>query len=433
MPPETLDPELLQQRLGGLMKLVEITCKLAAQHDLDEILETVTEGVRESLDCERASLFLYDDDRRELYTHVATDLELEEIRTSIDHGITGWVARERKAALIADPDTDPRWNGTFDQESGFRTRNLLAAPVLSPRDGRTAGVLEALNKREAAFSEYDLRVLEAFAAHAATALERARLMDEARRSHELQVSVELGRSIQTSFLPRRIPRVPGYEIATWWQPAEAVSGDYYDVLGLPDGRLGIVVADVSGHGVGPSLLMASARAMLHVAAQTGSDPHQIISLLSETMYPDLQSGRFITFLMIALDPRAHRVTFANAGHGPALHFRRATREFLELEATCLPLGVASDVELSASRSFELAPGDLLVLATDGAFELRNQNDEMFGVDRLKQLIIENRRLPASELLTVVRKAITEFHPGDHPPDDITVLLLERKLQPDDHK
>lgn len=428
MPPDTVAPELLQQRLGGLMKLVEITCRLAVQHDLDEILETVTEGVCESLNCERASLFLYDERRGELYTRVATELELEEIRTSIGKGITGWVARERKLANISDPDADPRWNGSFDRESGFRTRNLLAAPVLSPRDGRTVGVLESLNKRNGAFNEYDERILEAFAAHAATALERARLIEEARRSHELQVSIELGRSIQTSFLPRSIPRVPGYEIATWWQPAEAVSGDYYDVIGLPDGRLGIVVADVSGHGVGPSLIMASVRAMLHVVAQSGSDPHDIISLLSETIYPDLQSGRFITFLMVALNPRTHQITFANAGHGPALHFRRGDRAFRELEATCLPIGVKADLQVPSSRVFELDPGDLLVLATDGAFELRNDEDEMFGVDRLKQLIVDNRRLPASELMNVIRKAITSFHPGDHPPDDVTVLLLERKLQ-----
>lgn len=428
MPPDTVAPELLQQRLGGLMKLVEITCRLAVQHDLDEILETVTEGVCESLNCERASLFLYDERRGELYTRVATELELEEIRTSIGKGITGWVARERKLANISDPDADPRWNGSFDRESGFRTRNLLAAPVLSPRDGRTVGVLESLNKRNGAFNEYDERILEAFAAHAATALERARLIEEARRSHELQVSIELGRSIQTSFLPRSIPRVPGYEIATWWQPAEAVSGDYYDVIGLPDGRLGIVVADVSGHGVGPSLIMASVRAMLHVVAQSGSDPHDIISLLSETIYPDLQSGRFITFLMVALNPRTHQITFANAGHGPALHFRRGDRAFRELEATCLPIGVKADLQVPSSRVFELDPGDLLVLATDGAFELRNDEDEMFGVDRLKQLIVDNRRLPASELMNVIRKTITSFHPGDHPPDDVTVLLLERKLQ-----
>lgn len=424
------DPDLPERRLGALMLLLEITRELARQHDLDAILQTVTDGVCRALDSERGSLFLYDEHRRELYTRAATELELEEIRTPLDRGITGWVARNVQVANIADPSADSRWNPEFDRQSGFTTRSILAAPVLSPQDGRIVGVLEVLNKQHGAFDEFDERLLSAFSAHAATALERAQLLEDARRSHALQVSIDLGRSIQTSFLPKSLPRVPGYELAAWWQPAESVSGDYYDVLHLPDGRLGVVVADVSGHGVGPSLIMASVRAMLRVVARTGSEPHRILSMLSETISPDLPEGRFITFLMLALDPRTHHLTFANAGHGPAMHYCRHSGEFRRLEATCVPLGIVPDMDVPIGESVILEPGDLLILATDGAYELRDAAGAMFGLERLEGLIHDNRHRPASELLSIIRRAITEFHPGTHPPDDVTVLLLERKMRPD---
>ena len=127
--------------------------------------------------------------------------------------------------------------------------------------------MQLLNKHDGSFSQFDEQMIRAFAAHAATALERASLVADAQRSHELETAVNMGRRIQQSFLPRHLPKIPGYDLAAWWRPAESVSGDYYDVIPLPDGRLGLVVADVSGHGVGPSLLMASVRAMIHVLAR----------------------------------------------------------------------------------------------------------------------------------------------------------------------
>ena len=423
-----LDPEVLQQRLAGSMKLVEVTCKLAAQHGLDQVLQTVTSSVCEALACERASLYLYDEKRQELFTRVVTELEIEEIRSSIENGITGWVARRRKVANIPDPHHDARWNSSIDRKTGFRTRNILAAPILSAHSDRLIGVLQLLNKEQGSFDDFDEQLVQAFASHAAVALERAQLLEEARRSNELKVSIEMGRSIQAGFLPSRLPSVPGYEVAAWWQPTEAVGGDYYDLIRLPDGRLGLVVADVSGHGFGPSLIMASVRAMLHVLSRTQSQPEQILSLLAETITPDLTEGRFITFLMVALDPQTHELAFANAGHGPALHYRRATGQFQSLDSTGMPIGFTSEFAIPPGNNLKLDPGDLLLLATDGAIELRNAEDEMFGRQRLEDLVHRHCHLPAAELLAVIRTAIAEFHRQTHPPDDVTLLILERKLR-----
>lgn len=423
----TVDNVSPNRQLASSMKLVELTCELASHHSLDDILRCIARNVCEALECERATVFRFDPQRQELITRVTTKLEISEIRIPLDRGITGWVARERQPANIPDPRADDRWNGEVDRRTGFQTRNILAVPMVSPSNGHLLGVLQILNRFEGQFDDFDIQLLQAFASHAAAALERAELLESARQAQELKLSADLGRKIQTSFLPRVIPDVPGYEIATWWKPAEAVSGDYYDLIALPDGRVGVIVADVSGHGIGPSLLMASVRAMLHVLTRRRSDPENIVHLVSETIAPDLQDGRFITFLMAALDPQSHAVTYANAGQSPALHFDRQRRRFTHLQTTGLPLGLAAELGTARNAGFDMQPGDLLLLGTDGTIELRNDRDEMFGRPRLEALVHEHRREPAQTLIQTIRQHLEAFAPGSQPPDDMTLVILERKL------
>lgn len=241
---------LLADRVAALHKLLRVALDLAAIHDLDRILVLVTNGVCDAVECERASLFLYDDERVELFTRITTELEIAEIRHSADEGIAGWVARHGQLTNVPQPAADPRWNASFDRQTGFTTRNILAVPIMSDVDGRLLGVLQLLNKAGDGFDEFDEQLIQVFAGHAATALERRRLLDEARQSQQFAAAFETARGIQVGLLPQQLPTVPGYRLAALWQPAEFVSGDYYDWLQLPDGRLAIVVGDVSGHGIG---------------------------------------------------------------------------------------------------------------------------------------------------------------------------------------
>jgi sigma-B regulation protein RsbU (phosphoserine phosphatase) len=426
-PPNLTAPHTVPAQQDALLRLLDVTCELARHHTLDQILQTVTTGACEALGCERASLYLYDAENNEVYTRAVTELELEEIRSSADRGITGWVVRNRQLANIPDPAADPRWNAGFDRQTGFHTRSILAAPIVASADDRLLGVLQLLNKHGGTFGSFDEQVIRAFAAHAATALERAALVDDARLSHELQIAVNMGRRIQSSFLPRRLPEIPGYEVGAWWRPAELVSGDYYDVVPLRDGRLGLVVADVSGHGVGPSLLMASVRAMVHVLTRRRTEPGEIVPLLAETISPDLDGGTFLTLLMAALDPQTHELTFVNAGHGPALVFHRETRTFQTLKTTSLPLGFISDFTPQASLKLTMGPGDLLILATDGLIELLNDAGDMFGRPRLEQLIQRHCTLAAPDLVMAIQDTIAEFLGECQPLDDVTLMVVERKL------
>lgn len=237
----------------------------------------------------------------------------------------------------------------------------------------------------------------------------------------------MARDIQTGFLPSALPNIPGYELAFWRQPADAVGGDYYDLVTLPDGRLGLVITDVSGHGFAASLMIASVRAMLHVLARTASDRATILSLLTESIVGEVHDGRFITFLIVALDPSAHELTSANAGHRPAFHFRREGHDFRDLDRTGLPIGFSEDFKFSLGPVLKMEPGDLLVLGTDGVIETRNRQGKIFGGNRLKRLICKHCHFPAPQRLELVKTTVKNFNPEVDPLDDITLLILERKL------
>ncbi|MCH8048379.1 MAG: PP2C family protein-serine/threonine phosphatase [Planctomycetes bacterium] len=412
-------------RVKALGELLEVAHTLAAEIDLTKILTIITEGACKALHCERASVFQYDAKREQLYTRVVTELEIAEIRKGIDLGITGYVARSRKIANIPDPAQDARWDSTVDKETGFVTRSILATPVISPHDGALLGVLEFLNNIGGPFDRLDEQLAEAFTQHVAAALDRARLVEELRRREQAQASLEVARAVQRSFMPQSLPEIPGYEIGSWWRPNEEVGGDYCDVVHMSDGRTALVIADVSGHGLGPSLLMASVRAALRALLQDLASPQTLLEKLSRTLSGDLQDGRFVTMVLAALDHDSHRLQFANAGHGPALHYSAAGDAFTTLAATGFPLGVVDDTEYELGESVEMAPGDVVLLCTDGIVEAVDRDGRPFGEERLRQIIRSARNDTAEQLVRQIGTAVEAFYEGDGPSDDLTVLGLRR--------
>jgi serine phosphatase RsbU (regulator of sigma subunit) len=328
---------------------------------------------------------------------------------------------------IPDPYAHPLFRPEFDRRSGFRTRNILAAPLISWTDGQLLGVLYLLNKEGGNFTVADARLLDLFAAHAATALERALLAGHYEEKVQLLAALKVAQEVQAGFFPRRLPDVHGYDLAASSRSAEATGGDYYDVLALGPDRLGLVVADVCGHGLGPSLLMASLRALLRGLAPREPSPEALLSDLNESMYDDLvPRHRFITALYGVLVPSAHRFHFANAGHGPvALHVQAAggIHSLAEDDARGCPLGLLRE-PYQACTPIDLAPGDLLVLGSDGLVETR-RGGECFGLGRVCDLLQRGRGRPLQALVEELFAETTAFHERQRPDDDLTLLLVRR--------
>lgn len=418
-------PEELFRRLTATSRLLDVVRRLALAVDLADTLQVIADEASQSLDCERASLFQFDRKSETLFTRACTELEIPEIRKRVGEGIVGWAAMEGTTLVVPDPAAEPRWDASTDRATGFQTRNLLAAPILAPHTRRLLGVLQLVNKRDRPFEPFDRELVEAFCQHAAAAIERGQLIEEIRSQQELRASLEVARQVQRTFMPSVLPAIPGYEAATWWFPNEAIGGDYCDVVSFPDGRWGLVIADVSGHGLGPSLIMASVRAGLRTLLLEHSAPGVCLRQLGQALSGDLQDGRFITMFLGALDAAGNQLQFANAGHGPALHYRKRTGEFLPLEATGLPLGVLERPEYPQSGPLEIEPGDLVVLCTDGIVEAINEFNQQFGLQRLCDLLRTLADEPLDALVQAIGREVSSHYVGESPPDDLTVLALRR--------
>lgn len=429
--PNPPSPRDVQEHLEGLQAVLEVTKELAAEKDFDLLLDVIIQRACSALRCERASVFLYDEERQELYTRKVTRLEgSDEIRLSVNEGIVGLVARERRIEHVEDPYSHPQFDAEFDRRSGFRTRNILSAPLIAwGEEEKLLGVLQLLNKTDRSFDELDKQLLHAFAAHTAIAIDRAILAQHYKEKIHLLASLDLARQIQSSLLPAQLPDIPGYEIAAVSLPADATGGDYYDVIPMASGKVGLVVADVCGHGFGPSLLMASARAMLRGIAGREPTVEQMLSELAVVLYADLQRvRRFITFLYGTLDPVEHAFHYANAGHGPVvLHLNLQSGEYDSLvddDARGCPLGWFNE-SYNACTPVRLAPGDLLILGTDGIVETR-RDGECFGMQRLCDFVLRRCRDPLPTILDGLVEASIAFNESSSPDDDFTLLILRRQ-------
>lgn len=414
----------LRRRLDGFYRLLGAAHALAIEMDLERILKIIVNDACQALDCDRASLYQFDAKRNELFTTFVTELEIEEIRKSVDQGISGFVARERQVANIPDPALDPRWDSTVDRATGYQTRNILAAPLISAHDGSLLGVLTVLNKHQGEFDKSDELLIEAFGQHAAAALDRTRLVAKVQEREQTEASLNVAREVQRRFMPQKMPAVPGYEFASWWYPHEAVGGDYCDLLPLRDGRTALCVADVSGHGLGPSLIMASVRAALRTLILEHHSPDELLNLLGQALADDLDN-LFITIILVMLDPRTHRIEFSNAGHGPAMHYSATTGRFTPLSATGMPLGVVPGTKYPPGTPEQLAPGDMLFLCTDGIVEAMDEDGKAFGQERLERLVHDNAQVPLAELVQLIGGEVSAHYEGESPPDDLTILVARR--------
>jgi sigma-B regulation protein RsbU (phosphoserine phosphatase) len=242
----------------------------------------------------------------------------------------------------------------------------------------------------------------------------------------LQVTHEklrVARSVQQGLLPQFPPQIAGYDIAGCYDSADVVGGDYYDYIPMADGRMGIVVADVSGHEIGASLLMAKTRAYLRALVKSNDDLETLLGRLHEFLVVDTQDKWFVTMFFAALNPQTSGLEYAGAAQ--QAHLIRQDGSVMVLRSTSTPLGVFADHPPRCSPAVTLLPGDLFVALTDGYVEARSPTGEQFGNDRMLAIIRENQRRPAREILEALELAVRCFCGAVAPTDDLTAVIVRR--------
>src|ERR687897_1749362 len=259
----------------------------------------------------------------------------------------------------------------------------LAVPLVS--QGELIGVLN-LGPRlsEQDFSSDDSKLLVKLAAQAAPALRIGQLVREqeaeAAMRQRFEQELEVARLIQQNFLPRELPDLPGWQIAAYYRPAREVGGDFYDVIPLPDGRVGFVVGDVTDKGVPAALVMSATRTLMRASAQRLIEPGEVLERLNEHLYPVMPAKMFVTCLYGVLDPETGHLRFANAGHD--LPYVKTADGIVELRARGMPLGLMPGMRYEEKEAV-LEPGDSVLLHSDGIVEAHDPERDMFGFPRLK--------------------------------------------------
>lgn len=262
----------------------------------------------------------------------------------------------------------------------------ISVPLVS--QGELIGLLNLGARRsEQEYSLDDRRLLSSLAAQAAPVLRVAQLarqqQAEARKRERIEHELRVARVIQQTLLPKELPSLPGWEIKVHWQPAQAVSGDFYDFVKFSDGRLGILIGDVTDKGVPAALVMATTRSVLRSAAERQDSPGAVLQQANDLLCPDIPANMYVTCLYGILDPSTGRLVVANAGHN--LPYRCTPRGLIELRATGVPLGLMSDVTYEEKET-TLFPGESLVFYSDGLVEAHNPQGEIFGFPRLRSLL-----------------------------------------------
>jgi len=300
----------------------------------------------------------------------------------------------------------------------------LVVPLVS--QGELIGLIHIGSRRsEQDYSSDDRRLLNTLSTQAAPALRVAQLARqqqiEARQRERMENELRVARVIQQTLLPKEIPQIQGYALAAHWQPALAVSGDFYDFIPFPDGKLAIIAGDVTDKGVPAALVMATTRSILRSAAERLVYPGAVLEQANNMLCPDIPPNMFVTCLYALLDPSTGIIRYANAGHN--LPFQRTLQGVTEMRVRGMPLGLMPEM-IYEEKETGIAVGENIVLYSDGLVEAHNPQGEMFGFPRLRELLV----IPecGQALIACLMNELNDFTgPGWEQEDDITFVTIER--------
>lgn len=274
---------------------------------------------------------------------------------------------------------------------------------------------------EIAFNDMELQGRRWFVAFIRDITERKRAEQELRENEE---QFRVAREIQQRLFPKAAPSIPGYDIAGISHPAEATGGDYFDYLPMLNNGLGIVVGDVTGHGMGPALLMAETRAYLRIVSLNRDDVGEVLTRANMVLAEDVGYERYVTLLLARLDAPERKLTYANAGHSAALVLTPDGQVRAQLKRTGVPLGIKADTWYPPAPPVTLASGELVLFLTDGVEEAMSPRDEFFGTQRILEVVGRHRAEPAARIVDALYQAVRAFCQDGVLQDDFTAVILK---------
>lgn len=401
-------------QLKDFMLVQRIIKKINSIRDLKDLLEQIIEDASKTLGFTKCGVLLYDENTKQLELVAVTGWEDKAIQIGdkLDqgHGII-WKAFN-EAKIIYYPDV-----GKYPDQlpCDFKSQSHVDIPLISR--GKVFGILNAQHIEMDGFSEHDINVLKTLAEHVSIAIQNALLFEEEKKEKEIILKdMKEASLIQKSLFPKSSPSLQNFIISGMCEPCLEVGGDWFDYIQLPSGKLGVLLADVSGKGLAASLLMASARTIIRMIAEQEESPAAVLTKVNKVLTADLPLGRFITLVYAVIDPVSRVVTMANAGHQHPVYCSNELVENIVMEAG-LPLGIKEHEY--KEYSFSMNSGEKIFLYSDGVTEAMDRYKNMFGEKR----VIESLKNPGSNEQTLYSDVKT-FTNNISLSDDLTIVMVE---------
>lgn len=414
--------EGLRRYADRLRLLTEVNQALDRMMSLEDLLELILDRAFEHLKPEDAAIYLRNEGTGGYDCAASRSVGAGDPEILFSTSLMEQVVEGGQAALVLDAQTDERFNEAVSLlDAGVRS--LVAAPLLDP-DGALGLIVLGSRLTVRQFEEEDMELLASLASVAAMRIRNVHLAEEAAERRRLEQEVALAREIQVGLLPDSLPEVAGWDIVAGNIPSRGVSGDFFKVeLRHDESEIVLMLSDVSGKGIGASLLTASLEALSAGPIHDGVPPEEIFRSVSHLLYERTPPEKYATSFMAAVDPKTGTFSYCNAGHNPAL-LLRSNGDIEWLESTGMPLGILPEgVFTAGERTLEV--NDTLILYTDGITEPENPEEEEYGQERLAAVGVKNRSEPIAEILSAIEEDLYHFVRGVPFVDDRTLVLIRR--------
>ena len=401
---------VLDRKNQELQTLFELGKELNSTLNQETIVNQFGYALMGQLMVGKFILFLNSDEALEIYHNKGFSAnDIESLAPHLD-----------RVAKLTEPILIDKKNGEW--QKAFSSAGVAALIPLTIQ-GETKGTL-CLEERKGneRLTDADLQLLYTMGGQVIISLENARLFEESLERQRLQEELHLAREIQQGLLTSDFDLDSGWSVYGSNVPSREVGGDYFDVIKMEDGRIGIAIADVSGKGAGASLLMSNLQASLRALINVEPDLGLLVKRINKILYENTSADKFITFFIGIIDPASRKLTFCNAGHNPPLMFSTTGKVRL-LEEGGLIIGVLKNSEYQ-TESVDLAKGDKIVLYTDGITEAENDSEEEFGESGLITHVQANLSEKPEALVNSIIDEVKEFAPDISSQDDVTLLILE---------
>ena len=410
------------QDVARLHTLTQLARELIEDRPMDQLFGFIVDRVMEHLHPSRAAIALLGHDGRSFTkVEVRRQDETDASELTISHTLLAEVVEEKKALAFVDVGADEKLR-TAQSIIMQGIHSILCAPLMIGNS--VVGVLYVdFLFTQRSIAEDDVRLVAQIGRFAATKLETTRLREEAIQKRIMDEELKTASAIQRRLLPAAPAAIEGFTFVGKNQPCRTVSGDYYDFAIRPDGKVYFVIGDVSGKGVTAGLMMAGLQVAFRIFSKSDPDPATLVSQLNVALKENLPQSKFVTLFLGRLDTRTGRIEYVNAGHTPPLLLTRSGA--VELGDSDLLLGVVARAEFT-NRVLQLAPGDSLVLYTDGVTEARDAEGNDLGSSVIGGALATLHGSDANALATAVNRTVLE-HVGDaeNLDDDVTLLIVSR--------